>query len=80
MMVTNLGELKEFLNKFTDDSMPVVIYRSDMEKSGNMANLHIRVDTMEETQSTTYDAFDSISYSYTHFIRHPDGKPTLVLT
>jgi hypothetical protein len=80
MIVTNLGELKEFLNKFTDNEMPIVIYRQDMEKSGNMPNLHIRVDTMKKTTASTYDAFDGTSYVYAHFINHPDGEPTLVIT
>lgn len=79
MTLTTIGELKEFLNAFKDDNIPVVIFRSNIEKSGYMQKANFRVETMKEEHSTAYDAFDGIDYSYQHFVHHPEGETTLVI-
>lgn len=80
MVVKTVGELKEIIKDLPDEA-PIVMYRSDMEKSGYQAKAGIRAENMVSERRETYDAFDYTPYHYEVFSpTHDDsGVPCLVI-
>ena len=78
-MFNTVGELKQFIKDLPDD-MPLVSYKSNMERSGYMQSVHVDVVPMKMEVDTATDAFDDITYRYEKFIRHPEGEKVLTIT
>lgn len=78
-MFKTVGDLKQYIENLPDD-IPLVVYKSNMERSGYMQQMHVNLMSMKRTTETAVDAFDRTEYSYECFIRHPEGEPTLVIT
>lgn len=78
MLIRTVGELKEFIKDLADDT-PVIMYKSNMEKSGYQAKVGIRAENMVSERRETYDAFDYTPYTYEVFSPTHDDTGTLCL-
>jgi hypothetical protein len=77
--IKNVGELKEYLKTLPDD-LPIVKYRSNMEKSGYFEGVHAVTATMSKETHDTYDAFDYTPYTYESYALDQHGEiQTLIL-
>ena len=78
-MFSTVGELKEFIKNLPDD-MPLVAYKSNMERSGYLPRVQVSVVPMKKEISTATDAFDYTTYQYEHYVRDPEGTQVLNIT
>lgn len=75
----NVGQLKEYLSTISDDT-PIVVYRSDIEKSGYMEGLWVECTSMKKQTETTVDAFDYSPYEYEVYVKAAaSGIPCLMV-
>lgn len=61
--VKTVGELKEIL-KDLDDNTLLLVYKTGMEKTGNMPEVYVEVSDFVKKKINTWDRFDGESYSY----------------
>lgn len=78
MLVTTAKTLKDFLATVPDDTK-IVVYRSDIEKSGYMENVSVNVRKMIPVEKNTWDRFDGTDYTYTAYENDKDGEDTIII-
>lgn len=71
-----VGELKKFLENMPDDA-PLVIYKSDIERSGYVQEVYPALKLMSVEKAEAVDGFDYTVYEYERYVPNKNGTPTL---
>lgn len=77
--ISTIGELKEFIKDLSND-VPIVIYRSNLERSGFEKGVYVNIEKRTESKECAFDNFDGTAYKHTTYIINDSGEDCIVLS